>query len=117
MTHWNDVINRTAVLTVENAALANQGIYSASFVGDSPLHGAWMRLIVRGLLDPDIHQAWNEKYTQQFALITVRLCEGVFSLFCSLHTITFNKVHYAVLSPNKEHGCRLQLKRKVVAGN
>nr|XP_040040325.1 tyrosine-protein kinase receptor Tie-1 isoform X1 [Gasterosteus aculeatus aculeatus] len=47
MTHWNDVINRTAVLTVENAALANQGIYSASFVGDSPLHGAWMRLIVR----------------------------------------------------------------------
>lgn len=48
MTHWNDVVNRTAVLTVENAALANQGIYSASYVGDSPLQGAWMRLIVRG---------------------------------------------------------------------
>ncbi|XP_058495073.1 tyrosine-protein kinase receptor Tie-1 isoform X1 [Solea solea] len=47
MTHWNDVINRTAVLTVENAAFANQGIYSASYVGDSPLQGAWMRLIVR----------------------------------------------------------------------
>ncbi|XP_019953827.1 tyrosine-protein kinase receptor Tie-1 isoform X4 [Paralichthys olivaceus] len=47
MTHWNDVINHTAVLTVENAAFANQGIYSASYVGDSPLHGAWMRLIVR----------------------------------------------------------------------
>ncbi|KAM7013253.1 tyrosine-protein kinase receptor Tie-1 isoform 2-T2 [Tautogolabrus adspersus] len=47
MTHWNDMINRTAVLTVENAAFANQGIYSASYVGDSPLHGAWMRLIVR----------------------------------------------------------------------
>uniref|UniRef100_A0A3B4UKX1 Tyrosine kinase with immunoglobulin-like and EGF-like domains 1 n=1 Tax=Seriola dumerili TaxID=41447 RepID=A0A3B4UKX1_SERDU len=26
---------------------ANQGIYSASYVGDSPLQGAWMRLIVR----------------------------------------------------------------------
>ncbi|XP_034439142.1 tyrosine-protein kinase receptor Tie-1 isoform X5 [Hippoglossus hippoglossus] len=47
MTHWNDMINRTAVLTVEDAAFANQGIYSASYVGDSPLHGAWMRLIVR----------------------------------------------------------------------
>ncbi|XP_041790691.1 tyrosine-protein kinase receptor Tie-1 isoform X2 [Chelmon rostratus] len=47
MTHWNDMINRTAVLTVENAAFANQGIYSASYVGDSPLQGAWMRLIVR----------------------------------------------------------------------
>ncbi|XP_071342511.1 tyrosine-protein kinase receptor Tie-1 isoform X3 [Trachinotus anak] len=47
MTHWNDMNNRTAVLTVENAAPANQGIYSASYVGDSPLQGAWMRLIVR----------------------------------------------------------------------
>ncbi|XP_042370467.1 tyrosine-protein kinase receptor Tie-1 isoform X3 [Plectropomus leopardus] len=47
MTHWNDVVNRTAILTVENAAFANQGIYSASYVGDSPLQGAWMRLIVR----------------------------------------------------------------------
>lgn len=55
MTHWNDMVNHTAVLTVEDAALANQGIYSASYVGDIPLHGAWMRLIVRGLLDPDIH--------------------------------------------------------------
>nr|XP_020458564.1 tyrosine-protein kinase receptor Tie-1 isoform X3 [Monopterus albus] len=47
MTHWNDMVNHTAVLTVENAAYANQGIYSASYVGDSPLQGAWMRLIVR----------------------------------------------------------------------
>ncbi|KAI3368549.1 hypothetical protein L3Q82_025559 [Scortum barcoo] len=31
MTHWDDVINRTAVLTVENVAFANQGIYSASY--------------------------------------------------------------------------------------
>uniref|UniRef100_A0A668AWF6 Tyrosine kinase with immunoglobulin-like and EGF-like domains 1 n=1 Tax=Myripristis murdjan TaxID=586833 RepID=A0A668AWF6_9TELE len=36
---------------VENAAYANQGIYSASYVGDSPLQGAWMRLIVRGMLN------------------------------------------------------------------
>lgn len=48
MTHWNDVTNNTAVLTVENAAYENEGIYSASYVGSSPLHGAWMRLIVRG---------------------------------------------------------------------
>ncbi|KAM7409782.1 hypothetical protein PAMA_001328 [Pampus argenteus] len=47
MTHWHDMINQTTVLTVENAAVANQGIYSASYVGDSPLGGAWMRLIVR----------------------------------------------------------------------
>ncbi|XP_076026321.1 tyrosine-protein kinase receptor Tie-1 isoform X2 [Genypterus blacodes] len=47
MTHWNDVTNSTAVLTVTNAAFVNQGIYSASYVGDSPLQGAWMRLIVR----------------------------------------------------------------------
>lgn len=50
MTHWNDIINYTAVITVENVTLANQGIYSAGYVGDTPLNGAWMRLIVRGLL-------------------------------------------------------------------
>lgn len=59
MTHWTDMINSTAVLTLENAAFANQGIYSASYVGATPLHGAWMRLIVRGLLDPDIHTLRN----------------------------------------------------------
>ncbi|XP_027146246.1 tyrosine-protein kinase receptor Tie-1 isoform X2 [Larimichthys crocea] len=47
MTHWNDMVNRTVVLTVENAAYANQGIYSASYVGGSPFEGSWMRLIVR----------------------------------------------------------------------
>lgn len=47
MTHWTDMANRTAVLTIENVDLNNKGIYSASYMGDSPLHGAWMRLIVR----------------------------------------------------------------------
>ncbi|XP_054608067.2 tyrosine-protein kinase receptor Tie-1 isoform X2 [Nothobranchius furzeri] len=47
MTHWNEVVNRTATLVVENATLANQGVFSASYFGDSPLNGAWMRLIVR----------------------------------------------------------------------
>ncbi|XP_068175975.1 tyrosine-protein kinase receptor Tie-1 isoform X2 [Antennarius striatus] len=47
MTDSNEMVNHTAVLTVEDAAFANQGIYSASYVGTSPLHGAWMRLIVR----------------------------------------------------------------------
>ncbi|XP_071260735.1 tyrosine-protein kinase receptor Tie-1-like isoform X4 [Salvelinus alpinus] len=46
-THWGDVSNSTAVLTMEDVAKANEGIYSASFVGDSPINGAWMRLIVR----------------------------------------------------------------------
>ena len=59
MTHWNDMINDTAVLTVDNAVYANQGIYSASYVGDSPLQGAWMRLIVRGLLDSNSHTLRN----------------------------------------------------------
>nr|XP_046157096.1 tyrosine-protein kinase receptor Tie-1-like isoform X2 [Oncorhynchus gorbuscha] len=47
MTHWGDVSNSTTVVTLENVARANEGIYSASFVGDSPINGAWMRLIVR----------------------------------------------------------------------
>lgn len=50
MTHWDDMTNHMAVLLVENVAFANQGIYSASYVGDTPINGAWMRLIVRGLL-------------------------------------------------------------------
>ncbi|XP_026003110.1 tyrosine-protein kinase receptor Tie-1 isoform X2 [Astatotilapia calliptera] len=48
MTHWIDMFNETVELTVENVKLDNQGIYSASYVGDTPLNGAWMRLIVRG---------------------------------------------------------------------
>lgn len=58
MTHWIDMVNGTAVLTVEDARTTNQGIYSASYVGDSPLRGAWMRLIVRGLLD---HSSYDIK--------------------------------------------------------
>lgn len=54
MTHWNDMVNGTAVLTVEDVKTSNQGIYSASYVGDSPLNGAWMRLIVRGSLDHNV---------------------------------------------------------------
>lgn len=52
MTHWIDMVNGTAVLTVDDVNSSNQGIYSASYVGDSPLNGAWMRLIVRGSLEP-----------------------------------------------------------------
>lgn len=54
MTHWIDMVNGTAVLTVEDVKTSNQGIYSASYVGDSPLNGAWMRLIVRGSLDHNV---------------------------------------------------------------
>uniref|UniRef100_A0A4W5MLT7 receptor protein-tyrosine kinase n=1 Tax=Hucho hucho TaxID=62062 RepID=A0A4W5MLT7_9TELE len=48
MTHWGDVSNSTTVLTLEDVTRANEGIYSAGFVGDSPINGAWMRLLVRG---------------------------------------------------------------------
>ncbi|XP_045061381.1 tyrosine-protein kinase receptor Tie-1-like isoform X5 [Coregonus clupeaformis] len=47
MTHWGDVSNSTTVLTLEDVSNVNEGIYSAGFVGDSPINGAWMRLIVR----------------------------------------------------------------------
>ncbi|KAF5897032.1 tyrosine-protein kinase receptor Tie-1 isoform X2, partial [Clarias magur] len=47
MTHWGDVENRTAVLTLINVIPRNAGIYSASYVGDSPVFGGWMHLIVR----------------------------------------------------------------------
>ncbi|XP_060775989.1 tyrosine-protein kinase receptor Tie-1 [Neoarius graeffei] len=47
MTNWGDVENRTAVLTINNVMPSNAGIYSASYVGDSPIYGAWMHLIVR----------------------------------------------------------------------
>ncbi|XP_015246685.1 PREDICTED: tyrosine-protein kinase receptor Tie-1 [Cyprinodon variegatus] len=46
-THWSEVNDQTATLTLVNTTLANQGIYSASYVGDTPLKGAWMRLIIR----------------------------------------------------------------------
>lgn len=66
------MVNRTAVLTVENAAIANQGIYSASYMGDTPLHGAWMRLIVRGSLQADI--GTQVKQTQKLS-VTVSAAE------------------------------------------
>lgn len=50
MTYWGDVENRTAVLTIPDVKQINAGIYSASYVGDSPVYGAWMHLIVRGIV-------------------------------------------------------------------
>ncbi|KAB5584359.1 hypothetical protein PHYPO_G00106530 [Pangasianodon hypophthalmus] len=47
MTNWGDVENQTAVLTINDVKPSNAGIYSASYVGDSPIYGAWMHLIVR----------------------------------------------------------------------
>uniref|UniRef100_A0A665TQ90 receptor protein-tyrosine kinase n=1 Tax=Echeneis naucrates TaxID=173247 RepID=A0A665TQ90_ECHNA len=44
---YNGKLSHTEGRELNNAAFANQGIYSASYVGDSPLQGAWMRLIVR----------------------------------------------------------------------
>lgn len=64
------MVNSTAVLTVENTTIANQGIYSASYMGDTPLHGAWMRLIVRGWCEADIgtvKQAQNLSHVLIFA--------------------------------------------------
>lgn len=50
MTNWGDVENRTAVLTINDVKQSNAGIYSACYVGDSPINGAWMHLIVRGIV-------------------------------------------------------------------
>ncbi|XP_036426550.1 tyrosine-protein kinase receptor Tie-1 isoform X2 [Colossoma macropomum] len=47
MTHWGDVHNRTAVLTLNNVEQSNAGIYSASYVGHGPFYAGLMRLIVR----------------------------------------------------------------------
>ncbi|KAK2835220.1 hypothetical protein Q5P01_015704 [Channa striata] len=47
-THWNDMINDTTVMILRNVTWTDQGIYSACYMGDSALYGAWMRLIVRG---------------------------------------------------------------------
>lgn len=48
MTNWGDVENRTAVLTINDVKPSQAGIYSASYVGESPIFGAWMHLIIRG---------------------------------------------------------------------
>lgn len=82
MTHWNDVINQTAVLTLENASTDNRGIYSASYVGDSPLKGAWMRLIVRGLLGSYIYTLTTRNANTQPTnhALKVRLIQE----FCSI---------------------------------
>ncbi|XP_017576838.1 tyrosine-protein kinase receptor Tie-1 isoform X2 [Pygocentrus nattereri] len=47
MTHWGDVHNHTAILTLNNVEQTNAGIYSASYVGHSPVFAGLMRLIVR----------------------------------------------------------------------
>ncbi|XP_056460644.1 tyrosine-protein kinase receptor Tie-1 isoform X1 [Gadus chalcogrammus] len=60
MTPSNDLLNHTAVLAVENASRAHQGVYSASYVGASPLHGSWMRLIVRNCSS----KKWGESCLQ-----------------------------------------------------
>ncbi|XP_056316076.1 tyrosine-protein kinase receptor Tie-1 isoform X2 [Danio aesculapii] len=47
MTPIADVENHTAVLDLKKVDESYAGIYSASYVGDSALYSAWMRLIVR----------------------------------------------------------------------
>lgn len=86
MTHWNDMVNSTAVLTVENAAIANQGIYSASYMGDTPLHGAWMRLIVRGWLEADFAHK-RSKHKKRF--VTVSLFQLQMSQPAPRHVLFF----------------------------
>nr|XP_054608067.1 tyrosine-protein kinase receptor Tie-1 isoform X2 [Nothobranchius furzeri] len=74
MTHWNEVVNRTATLVVENATLANQGVFSASYFGDSPLNGAWMRLIVRDCP----HMKWGPACDRDCPVcLNAGVCHGV----------------------------------------
>lgn len=48
MTPIADVQNHTAVLDLIKVDESHTGIYSVSYVGDSALFSAWIRLIVRG---------------------------------------------------------------------
>lgn len=40
-------------LTLPNVSVSENGVYSATFMGDSPLWSAFYRLIVRGERGPD----------------------------------------------------------------
>ncbi|KAG7487648.1 hypothetical protein MATL_G00025820 [Megalops atlanticus] len=50
-TDKGELSNNTAVMTLENLTQSQAGIYSACFMGDSPIYGAWMRVIVRACPD------------------------------------------------------------------
>ncbi|XP_036377294.1 tyrosine-protein kinase receptor Tie-1 [Megalops cyprinoides] len=50
-TDKGELSNNTAVMTLENLTQSHAGIYSACFMGDSPIYGAWMRVIVRACSD------------------------------------------------------------------
>uniref|UniRef100_A0A3B3SL89 Tyrosine-protein kinase receptor Tie-1 n=1 Tax=Paramormyrops kingsleyae TaxID=1676925 RepID=A0A3B3SL89_9TELE len=48
-THWTEFTNNTATLLIEGLTKGHEGVYSANYMGDSPLYGTYMRLIVRGM--------------------------------------------------------------------
>ncbi|XP_048832608.1 tyrosine-protein kinase receptor Tie-1 isoform X2 [Brienomyrus brachyistius] len=50
-THWTEFMNNTATLQIENLTKSLEGVYSANYMGDSPLYGTYMRLIVRACRD------------------------------------------------------------------
>ncbi|KAJ8376269.1 hypothetical protein SKAU_G00068490 [Synaphobranchus kaupii] len=50
-THWGEFTNNTAVMTLHNLVQNHAGFYSGCYMGDSPIYGAWMRLIVRACPD------------------------------------------------------------------
>ncbi|XP_029473959.1 tyrosine-protein kinase receptor Tie-1 isoform X3 [Rhinatrema bivittatum] len=47
-TYKKDIVDRVVTLSIPNVSLSKTGVYSAGFMGDSPLVGAFFRLIVRG---------------------------------------------------------------------
>ncbi|MBN3316135.1 TIE1 kinase, partial [Atractosteus spatula] len=47
ITHSADITNGTAVLKVDEVKLSDSGVYSACYMGDSPLSSVYFRLIVR----------------------------------------------------------------------
>ncbi|KAM9129322.1 tyrosine-protein kinase receptor Tie-1 isoform 2-T2 [Pangshura tecta] len=47
-THWGEVNGTLFTLTLPDVGLSENGVYSATFIGDSPLTSAFYRLIVRG---------------------------------------------------------------------
>lgn len=99
MTHWNEMVNGTAVLTLEKVSTVNQGIYSASYMGDTPLYGSWMRLIVRGLFEVAIGtviKTQNLRHVLIFANAggVLNKATSVWVVFLLINLIDFEFIFY-----------------------
>ncbi|KAG9351012.1 hypothetical protein JZ751_024901 [Albula glossodonta] len=78
-THWGEFTNNTAVMTLHNLMQSNAGFYSTSYMGNSPIFGAWMKLIVRACPD----KKWGSDCEQDCPECQNGACrEGMFGRNC-----------------------------------